>query len=361
MEPAKRLAVAGKSVTIRDVAARARASAGTVSRVLNGAANVKDAVRRRVEAAIHELQYVPNAQARALSSNAFHTVAAVIPTIRNLNFVIFVRALQESLAREGYTLLLSTHEYDMQLELDEVRAFLARGLDGVVLVGQEHLPGLYAALAQRHMPYVTSWTLPREQSSECVGVDNFDAAARLTRYLLDLGHREFAVVASLTPANDRNALRLEGVKAELGRAGIELADERILEGTGSIEEGKLAIRQLTAWQRRPTAVICVNDFLAFGALLECEALGIAVPAELSIAGFGDIQFACDTQPPLTTVRMPAADMGRFAAESLVRAMNRGDEAGRDAAVLRLEAPLIVRGSTGRARFPVADEIVPRQE
>jgi LacI family transcriptional regulator len=344
-----RLAATSKSVTIRDVAARARASAGTVSRVLNGAPNVKEAVRRRVEAAIHELQYVPNAQARALSSKAYHTIAAVIPSIRNLNFVIFVRALQEALAREGYTLLFSAHEFDMGLELEEVRTFLARGLDGIVLVGQEHLPELYAALAQRRCPYVTTWSLPRELTSDCVGVDNFDAAARLTRYLLDLGHREFAVVASLPPANDRNALRLQGVKAELGRAGIALPDDRILEGAGSIEEGKSAIRQLAAWPRRPTAVICVNDFLAFGALLECQALGIVVPAELSIAGFGDIQFASDTQPPLTTVRMPAADIGRFAAESLLRTIARGTGAAHAPSALKLEAPLIVRGSTGRAR------------
>jgi LacI family transcriptional regulator len=344
-----RSAAVGKTVTIRDVAMRARTSAGTVSRVLNGAPSVKDAVRRRVEAAIHELQYVPNAQARALSSKAFHTIAAVIPTVRNLNFVIFVRALQESLAREGYTLLFSSHEFDMRVELDEVRAFLARGLDGVVLVGQEHAPDLYAALAQRHVPYVTTWTLPREQESECVGVDNFEAAARLTRYLLDLGHKEFALVASLQPTNDRNALRLQGVKAELARAGIELRNDRILEGTGSIEEGKHAIRQLAAWKRRPTAVICVNDFLAFGALLECQALGIGVPGELSIAGFGDIQFASDTTPPLTTVRMPAADIGRFAAESLLRAIAQHGATDAAAAVLKLEAPLIVRGSTGRAK------------
>ncbi|MEO8653549.1 MAG: LacI family DNA-binding transcriptional regulator [Ramlibacter sp.] len=338
-----------RSVTIRDVAARAHASAGTVSRVLNGAPIGKEAVRRRVEAAIHELQYVPNAQARALSSKAFHTIAAVIPSIRNLNFVIFVRALQEALAREGYTLLFSAHEFDLGLELEEVRTFLARGLDGVVLVGQEHLPELYAVLAQRHCPYVTTWTLPREPDGDCVGVDNFDAAARLTRYLLDLGHREFAVVASLPPANDRNALRLQGVKAELRRAGIALPDDRILEGAGSIEEGKGAIRQLAAWPRRPTVVICVNDFLAFGALLECQALGIAVPAEMSIAGFGDIQFASDTQPPLTTVRMPAADIGRFAAESLLRAIGRGKGGEHAPTVLKLEAPLVVRGSTGRAR------------
>lgn len=344
-----RTAAGGKSVTIRDVAARAQVSAATVSRVLNGAPSVKEAVRRRVEAAIHELQYIPNAQARALSSNAFRTIAAVIPTIRNLNFVIFVRALQEALAKEGYTLLFSTHEYDTRTELDEVRAFLDRGLDGVVLVGQEHSPELYAALAQRRMPYVTTWTLPREQESDCVGVDNFDAAARLTRYLLDLGHSEFALVASLLPTNDRNALRLQGVKAELERAGIELSNERVLDGTGSIEEGKQAMRQLATWKRRPTAVICVNDFLAFGVLLECHAQGIDVPGDLSIAGFGDIQFSSETHPPLTTVRMPAADIGRFAAESLLRSIAQHSGGDRVAAVLKLEAPLIVRGSTGRPK------------
>lgn len=337
------------SVTIRDVAARAEVSAGTVSRVLNGAPDVKEAVRRRVELAIHELQYVPNAQARALSSSAFHTIAAVIPTIRNLNFVIFVRALQEALAKAGYTLLFSTHEYDAQLELDEVRAFLARGLDGVVLVGQKHHPDLLAALAQRRVPCVTTWTLPQEQASDGVGVDNFEAAARLTRYLLDLGHRDFALVASLLDTNDRNALRLQGAKAELQRAGIELTNERILNGTGSIEEGKQAIRQLATWERRPTAAICVNDFLAFGALLECKALHIDVPGELSVAGFGDIQFAGETTPPLTTVRMPAAEIGRFAAERLLhRIRGRGEDIG-EPSVLKLEAPLIVRGSTGPAR------------
>jgi LacI family transcriptional regulator len=340
---------AGGSVTIRDVAARARASTGTVSRVLNGVPNVSEAVRRRVEAAIHELQYVPNAQARALSSKSFHTIAAVIPTIRNLNFVIFVRSLQEALATEGYTLLLSAHEFDMELELEEVRAFLARGLDGVVLVGQEHSPQLYAALAQRRCPYVTTWSLPRESGSDCVGVDNFDAGARLARYLLDLGHRDFAVVASLPAANDRNALRLRGVKSELGRAGIELPDDHVLEGAGSIEEGRSAMRRLAAWKRRPTAVICVNDFLAFGALLECQALRIAVPAAISIAGFGDIQFASDTQPPLTTVRMPAADIGRHAAQALLRAIARRRGDATAPSVLKLEAPLIVRGSTGVAR------------
>ncbi len=234
------------SATIRDVALRAGTSPATVSRVLNGSRNVRPAARKRIEAAMHELQYVPNAQARALSSKTFHAIAAVIPTVRNLNFVTFVRALQESLAREGYTLLFSTHEYDSAVELEEVRAFLERGLDGVVLVGQDHAPELYAALAQRRIPYVTTWTLPGEQSSDCVGVDDFAAAGRLTRYLLDLGHRDFAVVASLLPTNDRNRLRLQGVKAELARAGIDLAADRILHGTGSIEEGKLAIRRLAA-------------------------------------------------------------------------------------------------------------------
>jgi LacI family transcriptional regulator len=182
-----------------------------------------------------------------------------------------------------------------------------------------------------------------------VGVDNFHAAARLTRYLLDLGHREFALVASLLPSNDRNYLRVEGVKTELARAGIQLGDSRILDGTGSIEEGKQAIRQLAAWTPRPTALICVNDFLAFGALLESQANGIDVPGDLSIAGFGDIQFASETTPPLTTVRMPAAEIGRYAAESLLRAIRLRSSEDRVASLLKLEAPLIVRGSTGPAK------------
>ena len=310
MASLSRTASRARSVTIRDVAARAHASAGTVSRVLNGAPNVKEAVRRRVEAAIHELQYVPNAQARALSSKAFHTIAAVIPSIRNLNFVIFVRALQEALAREGYTLLFSAHEFDLGVELEEVRTFSRAAWTASCWSGRNTGPSCTQPWRKDAAPMSPPGRCRASQARTASAWTTSTRPRGLTRYLLDLGHREFAVVASLPPANDSNALRLQGVKAELGRAGIDAAGRPHPRGRGLDRGGQERDPPSSlAWPRRPTAVICVNDFLAFGALLECQALGIAVPAQMSIAGFGDIQFASDTQPPLTTVRMPAADIG----------------------------------------------------
>lgn len=335
-----------RNVTIRNVARLAGVSVATVSRVINGAENVGESIRNKVELAMGELQFLPNAQARALASREFRTVAAIIPTVRNVNFVLFIRALQETLSREGYTLLVSAHDYDERLERHEAEALLARGLDGVVLVGQEHDPSLLAALDSRAIPYVTTWTLTSEKHVDCVGVSNAASAARLTRYLLDLGHRDFVIVASLPPTNDRNRERIEGVRQELVKAGISLGADRILDGTGTIEEGKAAMQRLAQWSPRPTAVICVNDFLAFGALLQCQALGIRVPEDMSIAGFGDIQFAPELTPALTTVRMPAAEIGRLAGENLLRRFRAPRTAACAARRIRLEAPLVVRASTG---------------
>jgi len=340
-----------RTITIKDVARRAQVSVATVSRVLNGTGQVGDTLRKKVELAIHELDYLPNSQARALASNEFHTIAAIIPTIRNINFVVFLRALQDVFTRERYTLLFSAHNYDRRAELREAQALFARGVDGVVLVGQDHEPELLAALDQRRLPYVTTWTMNSDIQADCIGVRNEQAAARLTRYLLDIGHREFALVATMQPTNDRNRERARGFERELAKEGIVLPASRVKGGTGTIDEGKKAVLELLAAPRPPTAIICINDFLAFGALLQCQALGIDVPGQVSISGFGDIQFASALTPSLTTVRMPAAEIGRLAGEHLLRKVRMRKGETYEFRPIQLEAPLIVRESTGRPSGP----------
>lgn len=342
-----------RNITIKDVARHAQVSVATVSRVLTGVDRVGETLRRKVELAIHELDYLPNTQARALASNEFHTIAAIIPTIRNVNFVVFLRALQEVFARERYTLLFSAHDYDRSAELQEAQALFARGVDGVVLVGQDHEPALLKALEKRALPYVTTWSLNPHTQSDCVGIHNEEAAARLTRYLLDIGHREFALVASMLPTNDRNQERAKGVKHELAKEGIVLPKNRIIHGADTIGEGKKALLQLLDTGSLPTAVICINDFLAFGALLQCQALGLDVPGDISLAGFGDVQFASAATPSLTTVQMPAAEIGRLAGEHLLRKIREQSTHKYTFRQIQLEAPLIVRESTGRPpRAPV---------
>lgn len=335
------------TVTIRDVAAQAGVSVATVSRVINGKGQVGPEARRRVEDALRSLDYVPDAQARALSSHSSRAIGAVIPSIRNLNFSIFVGALQSALASSDYTLLFVSSEYDLEAELDAVRDLVTQGVAGIVLVGQVHHPDLYPLLERAGLPFITTWTLNSTGHPPCVGVDNGAAATRLTRYLLDLGHREFGVIASLSEGNDRTGQRIAGIRDTLRAAHVVLPEWRLVEGAGTISEGRQAMRSMLAQSPRPTAVLCINDFLAFGAMRECHEQGVPVPLEMSIAGFGNLEFASELDPALTTVELPAVEIAALTSETLLRAIHGPDLA----EVLEVHAELIVRMSTARAPEP----------
>lgn len=329
-------------VSARDVARHAGVSVATVSRVLNASGPVADQVRRQVVAAIETLGYTPNAAARALVRSRSETIGAVVPTLENASFAIAVEALQARLREAGYTLLLASSGYDRANESTQIRTLLARGVEGVVVVGGDHDPEIEQLCAARGVPLVRTWTL--RPDVPCVGFDNRAVGRRLADCLLDLGHRHIGVIAGLTHDNDRAAERVAGVAEALSARGLSLAREHLIERPYRIAEGQIGLRALLASEPRPTAVICGNDLLAFGALLEARKRGIDVPGELSIAGIGDMEFAAELDPPLTTTRVPVQDIGRRSADYLIDRLD-----GRTVAtVTEVATHLIVRGSTGPA-------------
>ncbi len=331
-------------VALADVARLAGVSTASVSRVLNNPGKVSPQTRLRVQAAIDELGYIPDAAARALASRRTQTMGAIVPTLDNAIFASCINALQRRLAHHGYTLLVASSEYDADEELREATALVLRGVDGLLLVGEAHHKGLYALLERKRIPFVNTWTYRTEAEHPCIGFDNRAAARRVAEYLMDLGHREIAMLAGLTAGNDRATARVEGVRAALAARGLGLSPERLLECPYGIREGREALRVLLRVQPAPTAVICGNDVLALGALLECQALGIPVPGALSITGFDDLPLSAQLHPPLTTVHVPAAEMGVLAADYLVGCRERATP---PAALLQREAEamLIVRGTT----------------
>lgn len=327
-------------VRLRDVAARARVALATASRALTAGAPVSEAMRARVERAAAELGYVPDGAARALASGQWRTVGAIVPSLENSGFAIAVEALQQRLDAAGLTLLLASSGYDASRELREVRALLSRGIDGLVLVGSLRDPETTTLLERSQVPVVQTWTLVPGQA--CVGFDNAGAARLLTEYLLDLGHRDIGVIAGLTRGNDRAAERVTGVRLTLERRGLALPRERLIERPYRILEGQIAMRALLAARPRPTAVICGNDQLAFGALVEAQGQGIAVPQAMSITGFNDLDFASFSSPPLTTIRVPAAEIGDRAGQFLIDRL-----AGiTTPEIVEIQTTLVVRGSTG---------------
>jgi len=332
---------ASTAATLGDVAQLAGVSPATVSRVLNRPETVRDGLRDTVRRAIAELGYVPHGAARALASRRSHTIVAVVPTLDNAIFATCIDALQRRLDGAGYVLLLASTEYDRLREGSEVAALLERGVDGLMLVGGDHDPALYRLLAAKRVPFVNTWVYETASGRPCIGFDNRRAAMRMTDHLLDLGHRRFAVIAGVTLHNDRAAERVAGVRAALAARGVELPASRIVERPYALAEGRHALRLLMRQEEPPTAIICGNDVLAIGALLECLAAGIAVPGAVSITGFDDLELASHLRPALTTLRVPSAAMGRHAAEYLVDRLD-----GRTAPdCIELDVELILRETT----------------
>ena len=328
------------NANLASVAARARVSTATVSRVLNGAQNVSEQARQRVEEAFVDLGYVPNGAARALAARKTMTVGAIVPTIENGGFSRMIAAFQRVIGSSGYTLLLTCSNYDLETELREARTLLSRGVDGMVLVGSEHQPALVKLMARYSVPVVETWTLA--SGKPAVGFDNAAAAAALAAHLAELGHRRIGAITGRLAGNDRAYQRARGIREYLQGRGLPPAVEWETDRPYQIDEGRRAVLELAKRDARPTALICGNDQLAFGALIGAGALGLTVPGDMSIAGFNDQEFAAHLSPPLTTIRIPVEEMGQRSAELLLQLIA-GSAA--DAGPVTLGYELVARQST----------------
>ena len=324
-----------------DVARVAEVSLATASRALSTPHLLKPATLARVQEAARLLGYMPHGAARALASRRTHTIGAIIPTLDNAIFASSTQALQRELGEQGYQLLLGSHEYDSDREVKVTRALLERGVDGLVLVGTDHSPELYQLLVGFRSPYVLTWSLDESNHHHCVGFNNREAAARVAQYLYGLGHREFAMISGFAAHNDRARDRITGVREALSARGIQLGFQRVVETSFSVQSGREALRAVLQSAPRPSAVICGNDVLAQGVLIEALALGIDVPGLLSITGFDDMELAAQLPPGLTTVRIPTAEIGRRTALHLLARLS-GEKTERRT---ELAVELIVRGST----------------
>lgn len=330
-----------RSPTIKDVARQAGVSIATVSRAINRPETVGKLVMARVRDAIATLDYVPDRTARSLVSRRFNAVGAIVPTVDNAIFAKGIQSLQNRLNDAGYTLLLASTEYDEHRELVALQSLIEHGVDGIVLVGTAHSAAMLRLLEQRKMPYVNTWSYDGSLAAPCIGFDNRAAMARLTHYLADLDHARIAMIAGVTRHNDRASERVAGVMQALAARGLALPGEWLIERPYTIGDGRQAAARLLAGATPPTALICGNDILAFGALFECQARGVRVPVDVSITGFDDVDLASHVSPTLTTMRVPAIEMGRSAADYLVqRHAGRATHDG-----VELQAELIVRGST----------------
>ena len=303
--------------TLQDVADLAAVSTATVSRCLNNSGHVTEKTRLKVQQAIQTLGYSPNFGAQALAAKRTNTIGAIIPTMENAIFARGMQAFQETLAENGITLIIASCSYRPELEEEQIRSLVARGADALLLIGQSRPAATYQFLARRNIPYVLAWAHKKDSEHCYIGFDNQAAAQTITRQVLELGHRNLGVIVGLTQNNDRARDRITGIEHAIADHGAKTAPLQVIEAEYTFQEGAKALDQLLANPTPPTAVICGNDVLAVGAVKRAKQLGLAVPEDLSITGFADIEVSELIDPELTTVHVPHREMGIAAAKSLI--------------------------------------------
>jgi DNA-binding LacI/PurR family transcriptional regulator len=329
--------------TIADVAAHAGVGLATVSRVLNGRANVRPETRARVLEAIEALNYRPSPLARNLSLRRTHVIGVVVPFFTSPSAVERVRGVATALARSPYDLML----FDIESEERREHAFqlFDRGdrSDGLLVVSLIPPDDEVARLSAVRLPCVLV-DAPHPDFPTVV-VDDVAGGELATRHLIELGHRRIAFIGDKPPDPFRFASsrdRTRGFEHALARAGVELRPDYVREGTQSRHVARSIGLDLLRLPERPSAIFAASDTQALGVLEAARTLGIRVPEELSVVGFDDIEVP--GYVGLTTIRQPLFESGRRGGELLLQMLG-GAGAQLAAYSEQLPVELVVRATT----------------
>lgn len=333
-------------VKLEDVARLAKVSTATASRVINSPGSVTEKTRLRVEKAIAELGWIPHGAAQALASLRTRTVGALIPTLGHQTIAMMLESLQQTLGAAGYTLLLGRPDAAQERTVDQATKMVQNGIECLVVMGEDHPPELFAMLEQRRIFHVIVYTTGAFGHTNCIGIDNYGEMSKMVRYLLDLGHTSFGVIAANFSHNDRIRLRINAIRDTLAQEGIAVRPQHFkVVPQWTIGCGRDGMRSIIEQQVRPTAVICTNDYLASGAVIEASSAGLFVPDDISVSGFDDIELASHIEPPLTTIHVPTGELGKTIADYVIHVLDGGEAS----LPIRVEAELVVRASTAPPR------------
>lgn len=328
--------------TIRDVAKLAKVSHQTVSRVINGRADVTAETRAKVEAAIAKLGYRPSAIARSMAHGRTHTLACLAPNLTDFTFASIIEGAETEARQHGYFLLSSSAHDEATFKALVEQLVSHQRADGLLIINpysdQRH------TLLPQNFPTVFVGARPRNEPVDSVALDDEGAARAATQHLLQLGHRRIAVITGPI-VEDCTQDRMAGYRAAMEAAHVTPEPGLILEGDWSASSGYMALKKLADSQLLPTAIFAQNDRMAIGAMRAARDLDLAVPEQLAVIGIDDMPLASYFDPPLTTMRQDMFGIGREAARLLVRTLEQPVTTFQH---LRLPAELIIRRSTARA-------------
>ncbi|HXX36572.1 MAG TPA: LacI family DNA-binding transcriptional regulator [bacterium] len=328
--------------TIRDVAAEAGVSVATAARVLGGYGRVSHASRERVMLAAKTLDYTPSSIARSMIKGYTDTVAVIVSDNANPFFAAVVRGIENVVLAHGYSLLFFNADEDPHKEVLHLRTIREKRVDGLVLSPSSGPTDEFRSLAATGIPIVQVDRKLDGLESDAVLVDNRAGVRAGMEHLLALGHRRIGIITG-PRRHYTGRERLEGYREAVRATGLPIEDELILEGDFKQQSGYTLVREFLELRPRPTGILVANNLMTIGALLRLQEAGIAIPRDMSVIGFDDMDWAPILTPPLTTIAQPAYSLGTAAAQLLIdRLRLRGSS---QPQTIVFQPRLVVRAST----------------
>ena len=299
--------------TMKDVAALANVGVGTVSRVLNSSGSVKESTRRKVEAAMKELNYIPNAYARGLKMNKTNTVALIIPTIWHPFFSEFAYYVESNLAEHKYKMLLCNSDVSSDKELEYIQMVQENKVDGIIGITYSDLDNFVSS----HLPFVTIDRHFKEETV-CVTSDNFHAGQLAVEKLIEKGCKKLGYVGTHSRFPSETTKRRDGFEAQAEQMGVPYA---IYDGEDPVMEFKQEIR--TFFEKNPDVdgVFAHTDFIALDILEVLDELKRKVPEEVQIIGCDGIKMEAGRKQFLSTIRQPVDLMAKAAVEKIIQVID----------------------------------------
>jgi LacI family transcriptional regulator len=333
--------------TLGDVAKKAGVSKSTVSRVLNKTAKISETTRNRVLLAANELKYEPNAIAQSLTKRKTYTIGVILEDILNPFFTEVAKGIENTLKRAGYTMILTSSDYERGDEIRLTRMLIRYKVDGILITPLSADSEGIELLRMRRLPFFMMNCKSLDKNVNWIDSDNLEGGYIAARHLIELGHRKMLCIRSRIVEGARE--RFEGFKKALEDFRIALCDQITRGDARSRSDGYKIVHELLSGEGKegfPTAIIAVNDAVAIGAMECLLEYGMRIPQDVSIIGYDDINVAALVRVPLTTVHQAKYKMGEIAAQQLLGKIESDDGVAQQFLV---KPKLIIRESTGPVR------------
>ena len=328
--------------SIRDVAKLANVSTATVSHVINGTRYVSSELTERVQAALLELDYQPDAVARSLRRGETMTIGLIVPNLKIPFFASVAYSIERVASIHDYNIILCNSDWKRERETILLQNLIARQVDGLICISAGMSVAQIEPMVNLGTPVVTFERKLIDSALDAVSIDNYNGAYVATKHLLDLGHRRIAAVTGRANSIVSEE-RLNGYFDALLDAGLEPKPHYVFPGDYLPDTGAQAALKILLLPKKPTAVFAFNDLMAMGVLRVLIEQGLLVPDDIAVMGFDDISICKYTTPTLTTMRQPLEKMGTLAVELLLQRIRSEDHY--ESRHVELQPELIIRAST----------------